>query len=127
VGDNYLDYCTIGLMPTSQNFIILGTAFMKNYYMIFDYERDVVGLSNLSTNANIFNGKSPKKKPSGGTDIPVDDTTRSNDGSPFSTFESLLNTEDTNVIYAILIIIIVLLVGFIVLLIFCIYYYGFKN
>ena len=100
---------------------------MKNYYMIFDYERDVVGLSNLSTNANIFNGKSPKKKPSGGTDIPVDDTTRSNDGSPFSTFESLLNTEDTNVIYAILIIIIVLLVAFIVLLIFCIYYYGFKN
>ena len=56
VGNNYLDYCTIGLMPTSQNFMILGTAFMKNYYVIFDYERDAVGLSNLSTNSNIFNG-----------------------------------------------------------------------
>ena len=57
----------------------------------------------------------------------MDETTRSNDGSALSALEDLLNTKDTNVVYAILIIIILLLVGFIVLLIFCIYYYGFKN
>jgi hypothetical protein len=39
--------------------MVLGTAFMKNYYTIFDYERDAVGLSNLSTNAAIFIGKAP--------------------------------------------------------------------
>ena len=99
---------------------------MKNYYVIFDYERDVVGISNLSTYANIFNGKAPQKR-SSSTDIPTDDTARSNDGSALYTIESLLNTSDPNVIYAILIIIILLLVAFIVLLIFCIYYYGFKN
>ncbi len=113
-------------MPTSQNFIILGTAFMKNYYVIFDYERDALGISNLNTNANIFNGKAPQKKASGGTEVPTDDTTRANDGNSI-TIESLLNTKDPNVIYAILIAVILLLVIFIMLLIFCIYYYGFKS
>lgn len=59
LGEEYLNFCTIGIMPSSSNFIILGTTFMKNYYIIFDYERDAVGLSNLSTNAAIFMGKAP--------------------------------------------------------------------
>jgi hypothetical protein len=37
-GDQYKDYCTLALTKLQQNFIILGTAFMKNYYMIFDLE-----------------------------------------------------------------------------------------
>jgi hypothetical protein len=71
VGKDYLQYCTIGIMPTNQNFIILGTTFMKNFYIIFDLERDIVGISNLGTNATMFQGKAPEKRKPG--DDPITD------------------------------------------------------
>ena len=37
---DYQDLCTIGILPTSDNLITLGTIFLRNYYTIFDLEND---------------------------------------------------------------------------------------
>jgi hypothetical protein len=74
--DQYKDYCTLALTKLSQNFIILGTAFMKNYYMIFDLEQDRVGVSNLNTLTQVFEGNPPTKRET--TDAPIKEATGNN-------------------------------------------------
>jgi hypothetical protein len=44
-------FCTISIVPSQYDYIILGVPFMKNYYMIFDLDNDKFGISNLYSTA----------------------------------------------------------------------------
>lgn len=113
-------YCTIGILAHTFDYVILGAPFMKNYYMIFDVENDKMGISNLNSTSQMFQGGLPinntvTKKPTGG-------------GTGGKGTDNNSPTQlDNLVVYGILIIIILLLTLFIVLLIFAIWFFGFRK
>lgn len=44
--DQSSDWCTIGIIPQVEKYVVLGNTFLRNYYVIFDMEMDRVGISN---------------------------------------------------------------------------------
>jgi hypothetical protein len=40
------DYCPIAITTSTTADVILGLPFLKNYYMVFDIENDVIGIAN---------------------------------------------------------------------------------
>jgi Eukaryotic aspartyl protease len=119
LGEAYIGYCAIGIVPQSSNFVILGAPFMKNYYMIFDIDSDRLGISNLYSSSRQFQGSLPEKRvdPNNGKGQPTTPTTD----------PTQINTLDSFVIYGVLIIIILLLTLFIIILVAAIWYFGFRQ
>jgi hypothetical protein len=102
--------------------IILGAAFMKNYYMIFDVDGDRFGISNLYSTANIYAAGPPInntviKKPGGGGSTNGGKGDGTDHGGQFNNIA----------VYVILIAIILLLTLFIIILVFAIWFFGFRQ
>lgn len=43
--------------------MILGAPFMQNYYVIFDVDQDIIGVSNIYSNATLMTGPVPPRVP----------------------------------------------------------------
>lgn len=39
------DYCPIAISSSGSNDVVLGLVFMRNFYMIFDFDNDKVGIA----------------------------------------------------------------------------------
>ncbi|CDW76293.1 eukaryotic aspartyl protease family protein [Stylonychia lemnae] len=48
------DYCPIGISSSGSNDIILGLVFMRNYYMIFDFDNDKIGVAQSKFTQSAF-------------------------------------------------------------------------
>ena len=119
LGDDAKVYCTVGIVPQQSNIVILGAPFMKNYYMIFDLDADRLGVSNIYSTSNLFQGPLPVLRP--------DDPKNSNGGKTQDGSSSGDPALDNTTIYLILIGVILLLSVFIVLLVVAIWYFGFRT
>eukprot|EP00347_Sterkiella_histriomuscorum_P005954 403354623 len=55
------DYCPIGISSSGSNDVVLGLVFLRNYYMIFDFDNDNIGLSkNKYTLSSFYDGPPPQ-------------------------------------------------------------------
>ena len=54
------DYCPIAITSSGSNDVVLGLVFLKNYYMIFDFDNDNVGIStNKYSLSSFYEGPAP--------------------------------------------------------------------
>jgi hypothetical protein len=93
---------------------------MQNYYVIFDVDQDIIGVSNVYSNATLVKGPIPPKlNPSKGPDNNggKNGNNSTNPGTPSREPE----------VQVILVLLIVLLTLFIILLLLLIYVFGFKK
>lgn len=114
-------YCTLAFLPQSANYVILGAPFMRNYYMIFDLDQDIMGISNLYTTSNMFKGDIPKKQVVVPSKPGKPGKNQGGDTSPDSP------ALDNFFIYGILLVVILVLTLFIVILLIAIWYFGFNK
>ena len=56
-------YCALAIEPQEANLVILGAPFMQNYYVIFDVDQDIIGVSNVYSNATLMTGPIPPRVP----------------------------------------------------------------